>query len=251
MSLIFVPDTYAPLGQATCPLFDVEAVCDEPLTEEITFVWPSPGYVAKAKNCPIANGGSADCSKNNTWSADAPPQIGPILIWDDYEDYPVFNRHFDWVSTLDYSFILESITLVANGPVGTNCNADPPENTRGLTPGVGISAAWELSAEGRAGEIENIRVAFRIGGTTLTDWGTVDNHLIDGETGLWIDENLVGPVRQTPINKTFVSSLDYEARIVAPGDKIRLQLYDLGGTIEHRPAVLSDVTITFTVIRLP
>ncbi len=81
-----------------------------------------------------------------------------------------------------YAFQINSVTIAAAGSVGTNgTTASPVENTRGIAPGQGISAAWELSSTGSVATMEGARIEIKSeqADGTLASWALTDNKLLN------------------------------------------------------------------------
>jgi hypothetical protein len=178
------------------------------------------------------------------------------MTWNVYENSPSRNSYYDWVNNQGYAFRLDAIRIQGAGPVGTNgsaTGANPNTNTMGITPGQGISGAWEWSSMGTDAQIEDARVEVRIAAATgsFTSLALSDTKLIDSMTGSWVTETYDGlPAQtpaQTPINKTFIPTLAAGSRIVPINGRVRIQFYQLGGITESPSAVLSDLTIQLTV----
>jgi len=227
------------------------------------WTWNSPGYVDWAKQCQRAEGtGSDKCglpTGQDEWYNDQPPPLGPpadspILTKGQYEDVdPHFNSYYDWVNNAGYAFRIDSVGINSLGAVGTSGTGAPPTNSLGIGTGQGISGAWELSDNGAdLAKIEEARVQIKSGDSTgLTSWGVTNNNLVDLQTGSWLpnlDANQ--SPKQTPIDKTFVSTLLPDARAINNVDgTVRIQFYqnqDLPDP-ELPTAVLSDLDIQFNI----
>jgi len=228
------------------------------------WTWNSPGYVDVASTCGRAQGvpGAPACSLPGDWYNDQPPPgtagpaDSPILSYGPYENsaFPLRNSYYDWVNSPSngpgYAFRIDSVGITATGPVGTS---SPTTNQVGIAAGQGISGAWEFSNIGAGiAQIQNARVEIKSGvasdKATLASWGLADNQLVDGKTGPWVTGLTAQTPVQTPIDKTFVSTLTPDSRAINNVDgTVRIQFFQQGGSTESPSAVLGDLSLQLNI----